>query len=112
MVSRVDDYLERYKTYVMWLNSIPSVGLVKYETMIDDFNSWLDDFMDACCINDDKLRDYLYDKHHRDVDPSSAVRGSHKNKMVAGQYLSLDKNTIDYLNARFKPVLKVLGYLD
>lgn len=108
--SRANDYLERYLTYQKWLTEVPNIRYVKYEKMISQFDLWLEEFLEACHFDDDDLRNYLYNKHHEDVDPKGAIEGTHKNRMVSGQYQSLNHNTITLLNDRFRPALGFFGY--
>jgi hypothetical protein len=110
ILSRVDDYFERYLTYTRWLELESNIFLSKYEDMISSPQDWLLHFLRACGVDRDNLRAQICAKHAPDLNPAGAKEGTHKRKMIPGQYLDLEDSLVKFLNEKFGDILIKLDY--
>lgn len=110
ILSRADDYLERYSIYIQWLELEKDIVFLKYEDMIASPHRWLADFLRACGTCRDGLLERLCSNYAPDLDPAGAKEGTHKRKMISGQYLELDDSLVEQLNDKFRDVLIALDY--
>jgi hypothetical protein len=106
---RVYYTLQRYKTSL--IDKYPNVYVTKYEEMINDFRDWLDKLLFYCDLNvGEEHFSALLEKNGR-VRPKYEDIQKHVRKGKSGEYKEkLKKKTIEYLNAKFSPLLLTFGY--
>ena len=107
--NRIYNTLQRYKTLL--IDKYPNVYITKYEDMINDFRGWLDNLLYNCELN---IRpDFftaLLEKNNR-IRPKDEDVQRHIRKGKSGEYKEkLNQETIEYLNAKFSPMLLTFGY--
>ncbi len=99
-----ENYLEFYKKN-------PNVHLAKYETMIQDFESWLDGILNNCKLKiSDSLKRKLIDEAVASSKPKENV-SKHRRQVTPGDHKrKLSTETIDYLNSSLANVLVGFDY--
>jgi hypothetical protein len=106
---RVYNTLQRYKTLL--IDKYPNVYITKYEDMINDFRGWLNNLLYNCELN---IRpDFftaLLERNER-IRPKDEDIHRHIRKGKPGEYKEkLKQETIEFLNAKFSPMLLTFGY--
>jgi hypothetical protein len=106
---RVYSTLQRYKTLL--LDKYPNVYVTKYEEMINDFRGWLDKLLYNCELNiGHDFFTALLERNER-IRPKGEDIHRHIRKGKPGEYKEkLKQETIEYLNAKFSPMLLTFGY--
>jgi len=106
---RIYDTLQRYKTLL--IDKYPNVYVTKYEEMINDFSGWLNNLLNTCVLNiSHDLFTTLIEKNKR-MRPTDENINIHMRKGIPGEYKEkLKRTTIEYLNAKFSPILLTFGY--
>jgi hypothetical protein len=106
---RLHEILRRY-TLVL-LDKHPHVYVTTYEQMVTDFQRWLTNLFDRCELRvSAELSERLL-RENECLRPQNEDVRRHLRKGQSGDYREkLQKKTIDYLNAKFEPVLKEFGY--
>jgi len=107
--NRLYNTLQRYKTLL--IDKYPNVYITKYEDMINDFRGWLNNLLYSCELN---IRpDFftaLLERNER-IRPKDEDVQRHIRKGKSGEYKEkLNQETIEYLNAKFSPMLLTFGY--
>lgn len=107
--NRIYSTLQRYKTLL--IDGYPNVYITKYEDMINDFRSWLDDLLYHCELNiRPALFTALLERNER-IRPKDEDVHRHIRKGKSGEYKEkLKQETIEFLNAKFSPMLLTFGY--
>jgi|AntRauTorckE5430_2_1112549.scaffolds.fasta_scaffold00982_6 hypothetical protein len=102
-------YNKKYNEYINELMGKENVLFLKYEQMVTDFPTWLNEMSSSLGIYDEEIIDRLIDENSfqkKKEDIHSHVRnihpGDHKIKLKA--------ETIEILNKEFASVLKALDY--
>ena len=108
--NEADRFLRTFDEYIDQLCIQPDVLVLKYEDMIRDFPSFLSAISDHCGLhlNEEQLK--VLDRQHEfaviDENPHS-----HKRNVKAGDYRNkLQPETIEWLNLKFKRVLRHFNY--
>ncbi|MEL7500190.1 MAG: hypothetical protein AAFN77_21505 [Planctomycetota bacterium] len=85
--------------------------VVKYETMVTDFSTWLGQVIPHCGFsNAERLTRFLANKYRNEFTPDKDSNG-HKRAIQPGDHRNqLQPETIDALNQRFGLILGELGY--
>ena len=106
---RVYNTLQRYKTLL--IDKYPNVYVTKYEEMINDFRGWLDKLLYNCELNiGHDFFTALLERNER-IRPKGEDIHRHLRKGKPGEYKEkLKQETIEYLNAKFSPMLLTFGY--
>ncbi len=106
---RVYKTMKRFKTLL--LDKYPNVYVTKYEDMVNDFGGWLNNLLDNIEIN--IRHDFfktLLERNER-IRPKYENIHRHLRKGQPGEYKEkLKQETIDFLNAKFLPMLLCFGY--
>jgi len=107
--NRIYITLQRYKTLL--IDKYPNVYITKYEDMINDFRGWLNDLMCNCELNiRTNFFTALLERNER-IRPKDEDVQRHIRKGKSGEYKEkLSQETIEYLNAKFSPMLLTFGY--
>ena len=106
---RIYNTLLRYKTLL--IDKYPNVYVTKYEEMINDFRSWLDNLLDNCQLNvRHDFFESLLERNER-IRPKDEDIHRHIRRGESGEYKEkLKPETIEFLNAKFSPMLLTFGY--
>jgi hypothetical protein len=110
VLDNADQFLRIYQGYSEKLIGSPGVLFLKYELMVADFSTWLD-----------QLSSYLGFSHHRetlqqivneaDFQVSREDQFAQRRQVTPGDHLrKLEGGTVQTLNRLFGPLLKELGY--
>jgi hypothetical protein len=106
---RIYNTLLRYKTLL--IDKYPNVYVTKYEEMINDFRGWLDNLLYNCELS--IRHDFftaLLERNER-IRPKGEDIHRHIRKGKSGEYKEkLKQETIEFLNAKFSPMLLTFGY--
>lgn len=107
--NRVYNTVQRYKALL--IDKYPNVYITKYEDMIADFRGWLNNLLDNCelTIRPDFFA-ALLERNER-IRPKHEDVQRHIRKGQSGDYKEkLKQETIEFLNAKFSPLLLTFGY--
>jgi hypothetical protein len=106
---RVNNTLQRYKTLL--IDKYPNVYVTKYEEMINDFHGWLDKLLYNCELNiSQELFEALSERNEL-MRPKDEDIHKHLRIGKSGEYKKkLKQETIEFLNAKFSPMLLTFGY--
>ena len=117
LAQTIDEYVlkiapafsDRYRAYCEQLLNKSNVLFVKYEDMIDDFETWLGTIMNFLEIDE---RSEAISRIRREANVSVQEDiFSHKRQATPGDHKrKLKSETVESLNSRFQTVLAVLGY--
>ena len=88
----------------------PSVTIVTYEEMVNDFPSWLSKVLGTLELEEcDAFREQLVLKYQDEFLPTPS--GGHKRKVTPGDHrVQLQPATIERLNEKFSSILNCMGY--
>lgn len=101
--------LNRYRCLLESMGSA-HIQMVKYETMVLDFEQWLGEVIPLVGLTRKSDRDVLLKQYREEFRPDSDP-GAHKRNIVPGDHRrKLQPETIELLNIRFATVLRALGY--
>ena len=110
VLERSIDYQERFSIYIDQFYKHSNCTFLKYEDMFSQPEEWLRKFAAPFHLNQDEYK-ALSSYFMQEVDPSSAQAGTHKRRMLPGEYSkALPDTTIDTLNKTFSGCLRTLGY--
>jgi hypothetical protein len=106
---RVNNTLQRYKTLL--IDKYSNVYVTKYEDMIDDFRGWLGKLLHNCELNvRHEFFEALLERNER-MRPKDENIQRHMRRGKPGEYKKkLKRETIEYLNVKFSPLLLAFGY--
>ncbi|NEP31026.1 MAG: hypothetical protein F6K38_05905 [Moorea sp. SIO3B2] len=111
VISFSDDYFERYEKYLNHFIGHPGVNLLKYEDMVDNFDSWFTSFVQPFQLSSEDING-LSKQLSDQVDPKNAKPNTHIRKITPGDFRNnLKPETIDTLNQKFGHILSALDYL-
>jgi hypothetical protein len=107
--NRIYNTLLRYKTLLV--DKYPNVYITKYEDMINDFRGWLNSLLYNCELN---IRPNFFKallERNESIRPKDEDFYKHIRKGKSGEYKEkLNQETIEYINAKFSPMLLTFGY--
>ena len=102
--------VERYRP-ILELVDRENVQVVKYETLVTEFPSWLETVLALIDLSDAKLlkRKLLW-KYRHEFQPDPSNPGHKRNVLPGDHREKLSAETITMLNERFRPILQRLDY--
>ena len=111
VMSTSDDLLRVYKRYMEALVDRPGAFVARYEDMIMDFPTWLDNLLQYCELEiSAQLRQQLLQESNKSR-PSNEDVSKHRRQVMPGEHKKrLKPETIVYLNDLFSNVLEKLNY--
>lgn len=104
------DYIKKYYTYCQELIGKPNVLFLKYEDMVNDFDSWLKSILEFFRLNVNRgvVNDII---RNADFKVEKENIYSHKRQVIPGDYKrKLKRETIEELNKKWEEILKILDY--
>lgn len=106
---KVKKYYERYINLL--LVNCPSSKVLKYEEMIGDFQTWLEEILGYCELTiSNQLKNNLLEEAHKSKSIEEN-QNSHKRQLFPGDYSrKLEADTIDYLNTNLSDILIHFNY--
>lgn len=109
-IESINTWLNRYTYYCNSLLGRQNVKFVKYETMVSDFNTWLNTVIDFLEIDvDQETVNKITNKVDFIVKEENIY--SHKRQVTPGDHKrKLKLETIEILNTKFSEVLELLDY--
>lgn len=105
------DLFRVYNRYMEMLIDKPGAFVARYEDMIKDFSTWLDNLLKYCELEiSPQLRQQLLLESHQSR-PSAEDVSQHRRQVTPGEHRKkLNQETIVYLNDLFSDVLAKLDY--
>jgi hypothetical protein len=105
-------YLDRYNEYCNKLLSKDNVLFLKYEQMVTSFDNWLNKFISAFCVEQkERIVSEILKRSNSFFSIKQENKYSHKRQVQPGDHKrKLKAETIEFLTAKFKPVLSRCDY--
>jgi hypothetical protein len=103
-------FLDRYQVYHKELMGKPNVLFLKYEDMVESFDTWLDRLIEFLGMD---LRREFIDRLNAEADFKVSKEDIHKHKrqVTPGDHKrKLKPETIDILNAKTREIRELFGY--
>lgn len=112
VLSKVEQYQDRYRVYMEELEDWPNVHVAKYEDMILDFPRWLDGVLSFCDLSiGAETRNRLVAAAGASSNTSENLM-KHKRQVIPGDHRrKLKPDTIATLNADLADILNRYGYV-
>ena len=103
-------FLERYYEYHKELMGKTNVLFLKYENMVENFDTWLDRLIEF--LGMDLSREFIHRvKAEADFKVSKEDIHKHKRQVTPGDHIrKLKPETIDFLNSKTGEIRKLFGY--
>lgn len=97
--------------YLRYLEGRPLVYITRYEDMISDFSTWLDNILAFCSFQiSDRTRKRLVKASAQPIPVSQSLQQKRRQVLPGDHKRKLQPETISILNERFLPFLKHFGY--
>ncbi|MGB3535683.1 MAG: sulfotransferase domain-containing protein [Microcoleaceae cyanobacterium] len=110
VIANLPVYKDRYAQYTQNLLGKPNVLFLKYEEMVDDFESWLDKLVKFISIevNPERITEI---KNQANLNVNKENVYAHKRQVTPGDHQrKLQPETIALLNLELKTILEQLDY--
>lgn len=103
---------EKFSSYrIHLLEKYPQAKLLSYESMVSDFDAWINDLESASGYTFKRETKEKIIEHQRSQKTRENI-SDQRRKGVSGDYLKkLKPETIDFLNTQYEKELKAFGYL-
>ena len=112
VLAEKESVLQTYQRYLDLLVYKANVHVTKYEEMIGDFSTWLDNLLEYCNLKiTPQLKQKLIDEA-KNSRPTKEKISKHRRQVIPGNYKNkLKTKTIEQLNAYFADVLAEFAYI-
>lgn len=106
---KINEILQTYRDRL--LEKYPHVYLTRYEDMVDDFENWFINLLEACQLDiSEALKDQIIQKHYASR-PKVEDKQAHVRKGVSGDYKNkLKDETISFLDEKLADMLAYYQY--